>query len=336
MLKFLAIGGFLTFFIARYIGRPIRQLTRGTEAVARMELDEPIRVETETELGELAASFETMRQRLREAVDENEQFTQNLEEKVEERTAQLKTAQQQLIQSDRLASMGKLSASVAHEVNNPISAVLNLTMFLQRILGEEGIPPGRLVEFRRHLGQIGDETERVGRIVSDLLSFSRQSTPRREPVLLNDLVERTVSLVRHKSTLARVEIDTELGVDMPAVPCDRHQIQQVLLNLVLNAVESIHEEGRVTVRTGVEHATDHAVLQVEDTGSGIDPEHIPHVFDPFFSTKLEEKGAGLGLAVAYGIVEAHGGRLNVHSQLGWGTTFNVRLPLHPTLEEVPS
>ena len=336
VLKFLAIGGFLVFFIARFVGRPIRQLIRGTEAVARMDLDQEIHVETDTELGDLAASFETMRARLKEAVAKNEQFTQSLEEKVEERTKQLQSTQRQLIQSDRLASLGKLSASVAHEVNNPISAVLNLTMFLKRILGDDGIPEGRVGEFRRHLGQIGDETERVGRIVSDLLAFSRRSSPRREPVDLNDIVRRTVSLIEHRGTLARVEVAMELGRDLPLVPCDGQQIQQVLLNLLLNALEAIDEEGRVTVRTGLETATDHAVLQVEDTGQGIPEEHLLHVFDPFFSTKLDEKGVGLGLAVAYGIVDAHGGRLDVHSQVGWGTTFNVRLPLHPPAEESDS
>ena len=330
LLKFLVLGGFLAFFISRFVGRPIRQLIRGTEAVARMELDEPVQVDTNTELGELADSFEAMRERLRDEIAKNERFTQELEDKVEERSVQLQAAHQQLIQSDRLASLGKLSASVAHEVNNPISAVLNLSMFLQRILGEDGIPEGRVPDFRRHLGQIADETERVGRIVSDLLAFSRRSSPRREPVDLNDVVRRTVSLMAHQSTLARVELEMELGHDLPPVPCDRQQIQQVLLNLLLNAVQAIREEGRVTVRTGVESATDHAVLQVEDTGAGIPEEHIPHIFDPFFSTKSDErKGAGLGLAVAYGIVDAHGGRLDVHSQVGWGTTFNVRLPLHP-------
>jgi len=329
LLKVAVLGAFIAFFIRRFVGRPIRKLQEGTKQVGALHLSEPIHLEEGTELGDLAASFNEMRNRLWKARAKSVRFTEELERQVEERTRELASAQAKLIQSDRLASLGQLSASVAHEVNNPISAVLNLSMFLRRILTDEGIPEGRVGEFQHHLQQIAQETERVGRIVTDLLAFSRRSAPRVAPVDLNEVAERTLGLVQHKMELARITLERGLGHGMPLVPCDRSQVEQVLLNLILNAIEAIGEGGRITVRTGTEAMTETAILQVEDDGSGIAREHLARIFDPFFSTKAAERGAGLGLAVAYGIAEAHGGRLDVTSEVGRGTVFTLRLPLHP-------
>ena len=174
------IGLFIIFFTRRFLSRPIEKLIEGTKAVSQMELDKPIgSIGSSEELDELARSFDIMRERLRTAMSEINQFTQKLETKVEERTQQLKAAHQKLLQSDRLASLGQLSASVAHEINNPIAGVLNLSMLMQRMLKDDGIPPNRLEEFRKYLGQVTNETARVGRIVSDLLAFSRRSKPQR-------------------------------------------------------------------------------------------------------------------------------------------------------------
>src|SRR5262249_39728456 len=154
----------------------------GAHKVSEMELDQPLDIRGGSEeLDELARSFDVMRERLRTALAEINQFTQKLETKVEERTEQLKAAQKKLVQSDRLAPLGQLSASVAHEINNPISGVLNLAMLLQRMLKENGVPPERLPEFRKYLAQVINETGRVGRIVSDLLAFSRRGKPQRAP-----------------------------------------------------------------------------------------------------------------------------------------------------------
>ena len=150
-------------------------------------------------------------------------------------TAQLKVAHQKLLQTDRLASLGQLSASVAHEINNPIAGVLNLSMLLQRILKDDGIPLARVQEFRKYLGQIISETSRVGRIVSDLLAFSRRSKPQRAPADLNRIVTVTLSLTEHKLKMANVSTETHLQADLPQVRCDSSQMQQVLLNLVMNA-----------------------------------------------------------------------------------------------------
>jgi two-component system NtrC family sensor kinase len=322
------ISLFIIYFTRRFVGRPVEKLIEGTKAVSEMQLDKPIEFgKSSDELDELARSFDLMRERLRTALADLNQFTQNLETKVEERTQQLKAAHQKLLQSDRLASLGQLSASVAHEINNPVSGVLNLSMLMQRMLKEDGIPPNRLDEFRKYLGQVVNETARVGRIVSDLLSFSRRSKPQRAPADLNRIVRATLSVAQHKLKLSNIAVQTDLREDLPAVPCDQSQIQQVVLNLLLNAAEATQQkaERRVAVRTSLEGGS--VALIISDNGEGIPPENLAKIFNPFFTTKSEGKGVGLGLAVSYGIIEAHGGEIEVKSEVGNGTTFTVTLPV---------
>ncbi len=321
------VGAFIVYFTRQFVGKPIRKLIAGTKAISEMRLDQPITISSSEELEDLAHSFNVMRERLKASLAENAEFTQHLESKVEERTAQLRAAQQKLVQNDRLASLGQLAASVAHEINNPVSGVLNLSMLMQRIIRDDGIPQTRVGEFRRYLGQVATETARVGRIVSDLLSFSRRSKPQSSLADINGIVRTTVSLVSHKLQLANVTVDLLLAPDLPGVRCDASQIQQVVMNLVLNGAESIKGGGEVTVVTRTAGNGASAVLEVRDSGSGIPPELLGKIFDPFFTTKEEGRGVGLGLAVVYGIVEAHGGDIEVASRVGEGSTFRVTLPV---------
>jgi two-component system, NtrC family, sensor kinase len=331
------MGLLITFFIRSSVGRPIRSLIAGTKAVSNMQLDTPIAVRAKSgELRELAESFDAMRERLRQAVAENVEFTQHLEAKVEERTIQLKAAHQRLVQSDRLASLGQLAASVAHEINNPLSGVLNLSMLMRRILKDDGIPRDRVEEFRRYLGQVVDETGRVGRIVKDLLAFSRRAKPQSTDADLNAIVGATLSLVSHTLELADVTVDAHLADGLPSPRCDPSQIQQVVLNLVLNGAEAMVGGGRLSVTTSVAEGGHAVVLEVSDTGCGIPPDVAEKVFEPFFTTKEEGKGVGLGLAVVYGIVQAHNGEIEVHSEVGKGTTFRVLLPLGEGAQNAPA
>ncbi len=332
------ISLFIIYFTRRFLVRPIGKLIEGTKAISHMELDKPLDlVDSSEELDELAQSYEVMRDRLRTALAEINQFTQKLEIKVEERTQQLQAAQKKLVHSDRLASLGQLSASVAHEINNPISGVLNLSMLLQRMLKDDGVPPERLGEFRKYLGQVTSETARVGRIVSDLLAFSRRSKPQRAPADLNRIVRSTLSLVDHKLKLSNVATSSRLAESLPAAQCDASQIQQVVLNLLLNAAEATHSrsERQISVETAAGESS--VVFTVSDNGEGIPPENLARIFDPFFTTKSDGKGVGLGLAVSYGIIQAHGGEIDVKSQVGEGTTFTVTLPLEQSkaAEELP-
>ncbi len=322
-----SIGLFIVVFTKRFVDAPIRRLIDGTRAVSNMQLDHPIDIHSSEELADLAKSFNVMRERLKEAMAELNELNQGLETKVRERTSQLEAAQRKLIQADRLASLGQLAASVAHEINNPISGVLNLSMLMQRIIRDSGIPAERLPEFRKYLSQVAAETSRAGRIVADLLAFSRRSKPAAAEADLNKIVDTTLSLVDHKLKLINIEIEKDLATQLPTIVCDASQIQQVVINLVLNAAESMtgKPRGRVTVRT---HRTEEGlVLEVEDNGEGIARENLSKIFDPFFTTKEEGKGVGLGLAVVYGIVKSHGGDVEVDSTPKVGTVFRVTLPL---------
>lgn len=327
-LQILLINIFILLFTRRFVARPIRDLIGATKSVSEMNLDETIPgTEVEDELGQLARSFDGMRLRLKSALSDLNQLAQNLEIKVQERTAQLKAAQLKLMQSDRLASLGQLSASVAHEINNPLSGVLNLSMLLQRILRDDGIPEGRVAEFRKYLGQISAETARAGRIVTDLLAFSRQNKPQRSMADLNKVVRSTVSLIGHKLRMSNVEIELGLAESLPTVECDASQMQQVALNLLMNAAEATQGKNGALVRVRTWTSEEGVNLAVSDNGEGIPEQNLPKIFDPFFTTKPEGKGVGLGLAVSYGIVQAHQGEVTVSSRVGEGTTFTVTLPV---------
>jgi two-component system, NtrC family, sensor kinase len=323
-------AGFVILFTRRFVATPIQELIKGTRAVSAMQLDRTIEISRRSqELDELVDSFNRMRERLKVAVDELNEMQQNLESKVAERTAQLQLAHRKLLQNDRLASLGQLAASVAHEINNPVSGVLNLSILLERLMVNGKFPIGREAEFRKYLGSISTETARVGRIVSDLLAFSRRSKPQRVPADLNKMVTSTLGLVGHKLKLINAESVLDLQPDLPLVECDPSQIQQVILNLVLNGAQAMQTKGggELRIRTRVTPDRGNAELCVSDTGEGIAPENISKIFDPFFTTKPEGKGVGLGLAVLYGIVRAHDGEVEVASRRNEGTSFTVTLPL---------
>ncbi len=330
-LEVLLISGFLAVFVALLVTRPIQRLVEANAALGRMDLEHPVEITSSRELWELARSFNSMRDRLGDAMAEISRASQELEAKVAERTEQLRRAHQHLVQSDRLASLGQLAASVAHEINNPLSGVLNYSALMARILKDDGVPPERLAEFRGYLARVTEQTARAGRIVSDLLAFSRRSKPQRAPADLNAIVRTTVSLVSHKLRLTNVEAELRLDETLPALPCDASQLQQVVLNLVMNGAQATRGRGhgRVAVTTRKAPDGEGLVLVVEDDGEGIAPEALDRIFDPFFTTKEESRSLGLGLAVVYGIVESHGGRIEVRSAPGRGASFTVTLPLRP-------
>ncbi len=325
----LVISVFIVLFVSFFVTRPIHRLVDANAALSRLDLDHSVEEGSSRELWDLARSFNAMRDRLGEAMAAINEAAQVLEAKVDERTRQLKEAHQRLMQADRLASLGQLAASVAHEINNPLSGVLNYSALMNRILEEDGVPRERVAEFRSYLERVSEQTARAGRIVSDLLAFSRRSKPHRAPADLAAIVRTTVSLVSHKLKLMSVGARLDLPEDLPRVPCDASQIQQVVLNLVMNAAEATRPHGKGTVRVAARRAAGRAalLLEVADDGEGIPEEALSRIFDPFFTTKEEGRGLGLGLAVVYGIVEAHGGTIDVRSRPGEGATFTVALPI---------
>ena len=244
-------AAFVILFTRRFFATPVRRLIEGTKSVSAMELDRPIKTtHGSQELDDLVDSFNQMRERLKAAVSELNEMQQTLESKVEERTQQLQTAEHKLLQADRLASHGQLAASVAHEINNPVAGVLNLSMLLERLMANGQFPVGREAEFRKYLGIISTETARVGRIVSDLLTFSRRSKTQRVLADLNKLVRTTLGPT-DQTLLINTETVLDLQENLPAVECDPSQIQQVILNLVLNGAQAMQSRGggKLTIRT---------------------------------------------------------------------------------------
>ncbi len=228
-----------------------------------------------------------------------------------------KRLEEQVLNAEKLASVGKLAAGVAHEINNPLGGILNCLYNLRK----GTLSPERGKEY---LASMEDGLRRVQKIVRQLLDFSQQHEPELSPTEVNPVIERVLALTNYAFEGTGVRLCRELGGEVPALMADRHMLEQVLMNLVLNAVQAIKGEGAVTVRSGKDGSW--CTIDVEDTGCGIPSDVLPKIFDPFFTTKGQGEGTGLGLSVSLGIVERHGGQITVKSELGQGTTFTVRLP----------
>lgn len=229
-----------------------------------------------------------------------------------------KRFEQYVRNSEKLASVGKLAAGVAHEINNPLGGILNCLYNFRK----GTLPPARQEEY---LSAIEDGLRRVQKIVRQLLDFSQQHEPELAPTDINSVVDRVLVLTNHIFVANHIVLDTQLGRDLPALMIDRHMIEQVLMNLVLNAVQALRGGGKVSIRTRVIEGV--CQVQVQDSGCGIPPHILPRIFDPFFTTKATGEGTGLGLSVSLGIVERHGGRLLVDSEVGRGSTFTLCLPV---------
>jgi two-component system NtrC family sensor kinase len=259
---------------------------------------------------------------------ELQEWSRTLEARVETKTRELEEAHKGMLVVEKMASLGKLAAVVAHEINNPLAGIGTYARLLRKRAGEGG--PNADV-----LKMMEEEALRCGNIVRNLLLFSRNSGARFCANALAPLVERSVMLVRHQADLQGVAIEVGVPPDLPLLVCDAGQVQQVLVALALNAIEAMPKGGTLGIRARALEGR--IVLEVEDTGCGIPAEHQPHVFEPFYTTKEEGKGVGLGLAVVYGIVERHHGRIRFASAEGRGTTFTIELPLEqPSGTEVPS
>ncbi len=264
---------------------------------------------------------------------QEEEIMRRLEGMVEERTRQLKETTAQLLHRDKMASLGKLAAAVVHEINNPIAGILNLTLLMKRMLGEGPPAPQTIAEFQGFLGLMETETRRVSRIVSDLLAFSRQSRLEMKPLDLNRLIEKTVQLNANLLKIAGIQVEARLAPDLLPIVGSEDQLQQVLVNLISNAVQAMEPRGggRLTLTSENGPGEGWIRVRIGDTGIGIPPENVPRIFEPFFTTR-SGKGVGLGLSVAYGIVQGHGGTIAVASAVGEGTNFEIRLPRSPAAQ----
>jgi two-component system NtrC family sensor kinase len=319
----LVLGAFVGYVARRTVVGPVTDLVTATRAVAAGDYGTEIKVATLNELGALEQSFNEMSAALSRARAERQALLETLEQQVEDRTAALKEAQAQLVQSEKLSSLGRLAASIAHEINNPLAGILTYAKLIIRMLDAERVDEPTRAASVKHLKLVQRETERCTAIVRNLLDFARQ-----RPLSLNDtdvsaILDEAVSLVGHQAALKGLTI-SKACTPVPRIKADAGQLRQAIVNLVLNGFEAMQSGGTLTLRCGVAAGGKHVEVTCQDTGVGIPPDRLAKVFDPFFSTK--EMGTGLGLSVVYGIVERHGGTIDISSEVGKGTTVVVRLP----------
>lgn len=320
----LIIIGCLIWLTHDLVVRPVHRLLLHSRKVARMELDDHVDLQTADEIGALAREFNEMTDRLRQAQDEYRRLTETLEAKVQERTAEIAQMHSQLVRSEKLASLGKLVAGIAHEINNPLAGIL---MFATMFADNRTLPPG----MREDAHIIVRETQRCAEIVKRLLEFSRNSIPRKKVKSLPGIMEDTMALLEHQAKLGGIEIVRSYDAGLPNILVDPNQIEQVFVNMVVNACQAMPGGGRLTICMRADYPRHYLVTTIADTGHGIRPENLSKIFDPFFTTKDQPadglNGTGLGLSVSYGIIQNHGGRIGVVSEPGKGTTFTVELPL---------
>jgi two-component system NtrC family sensor kinase len=314
--------------IYRLIRAPVRKLTEGTRAIASGNLDYTISLHRKDEIGELANSFNTMTTELKKANQEIMRWSETLQQRVLEKTRELEQIQAHLIQMEKMASLGKLSATVAHELNNPLGGILTYARLLQKKLASPNLTKEQLSSIQEDLSIIAEETTRCGNIVKNLLLFSKRQIGEFAAVDLHEILNRCVQLVDHHLKLNNIKLVKAYQEGKAEAMGDKDQLQQAFLAILVNAVEAMPGGGTLSLMTSSDSDNKKVKIQIKDTGSGISPTDLPHIFEPFYTTKKEGKGVGLGLSVCYGIIERHDGKIDVHSVVGQGSNFTIELPLY--------
>jgi len=321
----IAISLLVFIFTLKFVNAPLKKLTQGTLEIMSGNLDHRIDIDTSDEIGTLAKSFNKMTEELKRAHEELLGWAKLLEQKVNEKTAELQRAYAYMVHIEKMASLGKLAATVAHELNNPLEGILTYAKLLKRRLENHSKIEEERDEILSELSIIIDETSRCGNIVKNLLLFSKQRVGEFKDEDVGQIIKRSIALISHHLEMNNVRLELDMPEHPVIVYCDAQQIEQMLLAMEINAIEAMPEGGTLRIELK-EVNTDKIQIKVIDTGVGIPENVLPHIFEPFFTTKKEGKGTGLGLAVVYGIVERHGGQISVESKVNFGTTFTIVLP----------
>jgi two-component system NtrC family sensor kinase len=294
------------YFIRKMIHNPITKLNDATKEVANLNLDHKVDIHSRDELGNLADSFNKMT------------------DQVKEKTQELEKTQSQLISAERMASMGELSAMVAHEINNPLSGILSYAKVSSKYLNRENIDAETLESVKKNLTFISDETKRCGNIVKSLLVFARKTSGDFKEEHLNIIIDNSIKVIDHSVEMKELVLVKELDQENDVIQCDAGGIQQVLVALIVNSIEATSRGGKITIKTDCRTEKERIRIMVTDDGQGIPDDVLPHIFEPLFSTKA--KNTGLGLSLVNGIIEQHAGVLDVKSKVTEGTTFTIILP----------
>lgn len=309
-----------TYLITYSFTKPLSDMVNVTKFITKGDLSHTVKVSSKDEIGQLAISFNAMVNSLIQMRKELEEWGNTLEKKVKERTEELAAMQNTLTQSQRLASLGKMAAGIAHEINNPLGGILSLSSLALEDMHNND-PNKENVE------EVVKQALRCREIVKGLLQFSRQEEGKSEYLKLNQIIDTNLALVEKQALFHNITIAKNYDPDIPLILGDNSQLQQVFINIIMNSVEAMEEVGTLTIATYQNKSDEQVVVEISDTGCGIPPENIDRIFDPFFTTKEVGKGTGLGLAIAYGIVTRHQGKMSVKSTVNKGTTFTITFPI---------
>jgi len=331
----IAIGVLSWLFIHRMIDRPLKQLQAGTRRLSNGDLGYQIDVKSKDQIGDLATSFNLMSLQLRSANEQMVSWARTLEDRVAEKTRELRKAHDEVLHVETMASVGKMAAVVAHEINNPLSGILTYSKLLKKWVENDDVSNEKQDEAIQCLNLIASESRRCGELVKNLLNFSRQAPMNVQPTDINQVVKQCTMLLRHNLEIASIQLHETLAEGLPHLQCDPSQIEQVLLAVVVNAADAMPHGGNLWLETRLSGDARQVAITIRDDGSGIPPEVMPRIFEPFVTTKEHGHGTGLGLAVSRSIVERHSGKIAVQSELGKGTTVTITLPLPASLASGP-
>jgi two-component system, NtrC family, sensor kinase len=326
------IAAFSWIFVWRVVGVPIKTLEAGTERLSQGELGYQIDVDSRDEVGDLARSFNSMSVQLRDANEQVVAWTKTLEDRVAQKSQELQRAHDHALRFEKMASIGKMAAVVAHEINNPLSGILTYAKLLRKWVERGEAASEKRAETAQCLELIAAESRRCGDLVKNLLTFSRTSAVNIQPSDVNAVIERALRLVQHQLELANIHLQLELAARLPLALCDAPQIEQVMLALIQNAIDAMPKGGNLWLVTRMAAAKREIEIEIRDDGMGIPQEILPQIFEPFLTTKESGHGVGLGLAISRSIIEQHNGKIEVESEVGKGTRFNLALPVAPVAD----
>lgn len=322
------LSSLLLIFTRKKIKDPLNELVKVSVAVANGDRNTRLEIKPNQldDMRMVSEAFNDMLDNLHNAAIELENWSQQLEYKVQKKSEELGAAQNELMHVERLASLGKLSSSVAHEINNPLSGILIYTKLLLKQANNPELFVTKRESMIKHLSLIESETKRCGDIVKGLLDFSRKDQNDFEPKHLHEILKETYELMTHPIRIANISFRYDFLANADLIYCNPNQIKQACIAMLVNASEAMTENGEIIIRT-MNPDTESVIFEIADNGVGIAEEDISHIFEPFFSTKQDVRGIGLGLAIVHGIVQNHKGRIHVDSELNRGTTFSINLPL---------
>jgi two-component system, NtrC family, sensor kinase len=324
----IALASILIIFTSRRIKKPLNAIIKASESVARGDTSTRVEIIPNQldDIRMVSSAFNNMLDNINAAAIELQNWSHQLEYKVQKKSEELLEAQNELIHIEKIASLGKLSSSVAHEINNPLAGVLTYTKLVHKQLSKVEMDPTSKESMLKHLKVIETETRRCGDIVKGLLDFSRKDQEHLNAQHLNKVMKETYDLMAHQMKMGNILFNADLSAQSDLIYCSENQIKQACVAILVNASEAVSENGEIMMRT-FNPDQENIKIEIIDNGSGITPEDMPHIFEPFFSAKHKTSGIGLGLAIAHGIILSHKGRIEVDSKVGKGTIISVILPL---------